>query len=164
MLALGVQELGHGHVTVALGEQTRTARIEPGAVHIDGIRHTATAVPLPAQGGVPTWQVQLGTPRGSHTLTLHDLSHQPPQGGMGDGGDGGVAGGEVRAPFNGRVVALLVQPGQRVARGDALLAIESMKIEHRISAPRDGVVDTITVAIGQQVSPGQRLLGLTASP
>ena len=56
------------------------------------------------------------------------------------------------------------QPGQRVARGDALLAIESMKIEHRISAPRDGVVDTITVAIGQQVSPGQRLLGLTASP
>ena len=163
-LALRVQELGHGHVTVALGEQTRTARIEPGAVHIDGIRHTATAVPLPAQGGVPTWQVQLGTARGSHTLTLQDLSHQPPQGGAGDGGEGGAAGGEVRAPFNGRVVSLLVQPGQRVARGDALLAIESMKIEHRISAPRDGVVDTITVAIGQQVSPGQRLLGLTASP
>ena len=159
-LALRVQELGHGHVTVALGEQTRTARIEPGAVHIYGIRHTATAVPLPAQGGVPTWQVQLGTPRGSHTLTLHDLSHQPPQGGA---GDGGVAGGEVRAPFNGRVVALLVQPGQRVARGDALLAIESMKIEHRISAPRDGVVEALAVAVGQQVAPGQRLLTLAAS-
>ncbi len=158
VLALQVQEHGHGRLTVSVADQTRTARIEAGAVHIGGMRHTVTAARLPAQNGVPTWQVQVGAPGGSHTLTLQDLSHQPQQ-----RADAAAASGEVRAPFNGRVAALLVQPGQRVARGDALLAIESMKIEHRISAPRDGVVDSLAVTIGQQVAPGQRLLTLAAS-
>ena len=158
VLSLRLHEHGHGAVTITVGDATHQARIEPGAVHIDGTRHTTNVAALPAQNGVPAWQVQIGTPGGSHTLALQDLSHQPQQ----RTGDA-AASGEVRAPFNGRVVALQVQPGQRVARGDALLAIESMKIEHRISAPRDGVVDTITVAIGQQVAPGQRLLGLAAS-
>jgi len=157
-LALQVQEHGQGTITVSLADQTHTARIEAGAVHIVGMRHTVTAVRLPAHNGVPTWQVQVGASGGSHTLTLQDLSHQPQQ-----RADGAAASGEVRAPFNGRVAALLVQPGQRVARGDALLAIESMKIEHRISAPRDGVVEALAVAVGQQVAPGQRLLTLAAS-
>ncbi len=158
VLSLCLQEQGHGAVTITVGDSTHQARIEAGAVHIDGTRHTTTVAALPAQNGVPAWQVQIGTLGASHTLALQDLSHQPQQ----RTGDA-AASGEVRAPFNGRVVALPVQPGQRVARGDALLAIESMKIEHRISAPRDGVVDTITVAIGQQVAPGQRLLNLAAS-
>jgi len=158
VLALQVQEHGQGLLSVALADQTHTARIEAGAVHIDGVRHTVTAAALPAQNGVPACQVQVGTAEGSHTLTLQDLSHQPQQ-----RADGAAASGEVRAPFNGRVAALLVQPGQRVARGDALLAIESMKIEHRIGAPRDGVVESLAVAVGQQVAPGQRLLALAAS-
>ncbi|OSZ64875.1 biotin carboxylase N-terminal domain-containing protein [Hydrogenophaga sp. IBVHS2] len=157
-LALQVQEHGQGTITVSLADQTHTARIEAGAVHIVGMRHTVTAVRLPAHNGVPTWQVQVGASGGSHTLILQDLSHQPQQ-----RADGATASGEVRAPFNGRVAALLVQPGQRVARGDALLAIESMKIEHRIGAPRDGVVEALAVAVGQQVAPGQRLLTLAAS-
>ena len=158
VLGLRLQEHGHGAVTITVGDATHQARIEAGAVHIDGTRHTTAVAALPAYNGVPAWQVQITSPGGSHTLALQDLSHQPQQ----RTGDA-AASGEVRAPFNGRVVALAVQPGQRVARGDALLAIESMKIEHRISAPRDGVVDTITVAIGQQVAPGQRLLNLAAS-
>ncbi len=158
VLALQVQEYGHGLLTVALADQTHSARIEPGAVHIGGIRHSVTVVSLPGQDGAPTWQVQVGMPVGSHTLTLQDLSHQPLPTTAST-----LASGDVRAPFNGRVAALLVQPGQRVARGDALLAIDSMKIEHRISAPRDGVVDALSVAVGQQVAPGQRLLTLTAS-
>jgi len=159
VLGLRLHEHGQGAVTVTVGDATHTARIEPGTVHIDGTRHTVHVAALPAQNGVPAWQVQIGTLGASHTLSLQDLSHQPQQ----RSGDASASG-EVRAPFNGRVVALPVQPGQRVVRGDTLLAIESMKIEHRISAPRDGVVDTITVAIGQQVAPGQRLLGLTALP
>jgi len=38
-----------------------------------------------------------------------------------------------------------------------------MKIEHRISAPRDGVVESLAISQGQQVAPGQRLLTLAAS-
>ncbi len=158
VLALQVQEHGHGLLTVALADQTHSARIELGAVHIGGIRHSVTVVSLPGQDGAPTWQVQVGMPGGSHTLTLQDLSHQPLPTTAST-----LASGDVRAPFNGRVAAILVQPGQQVARGDALLAIDSMKIEHRISAPRDGVVDALSVAVGQQVAPGQRLLTLAAS-
>ncbi len=158
VLGLRLHEHGQGAIDVTVGDATHAARIEVGAVHIDGTRHTTTVAALPAQGGVPVWQVQVGTASGSHTLTLQDLSHQPQQ----RSGDA-TASGEVRAPFNGRVVALPVQPGQRVARGDTLLAIESMKIEHRISAPRDGVVESLAISQGQQVAPGQRLLTLAAS-
>jgi 3-methylcrotonyl-CoA carboxylase alpha subunit/geranyl-CoA carboxylase alpha subunit len=49
-----------------------------------------------------------------------------------------------------------------VAKGDALLAIESMKIEHQIAAPRDGVVAAVQVGAGQQVAPGQLLITFAA--
>lgn len=54
-----------------------------------------------------------------------------------------------RAPMPGSVIAVHVQPGQRVARGDVLLVIESMKMETAIAAGRDGVVQSIPVAVGQ---------------
>ena len=65
---------------------------------------------------------------------------------------------ELRAPFNGKLVSLMVQPGQRVARGQVLLTIESMKIEHQIGAPRDATVSGVTVVAGQQLVPAQVLL------
>jgi geranyl-CoA carboxylase alpha subunit len=55
-----------------------------------------------------------------------------------------------------------VQAGQRVARGDALLVIESMKLEHTLSATRDAVIAQALVEAGQQVSPGQLLLKFEA--
>ena len=55
-------------------------------------------------------------------------------------------------------MSLSVQPGQRVARGELLLTIESMKIEHQIGAPRDATVSGVTVVAGQQLVPGQVLL------
>ena len=50
------------------------------------------------------------------------------------------------------------QPGDRVTRGQTLLTIESMKIEHQIAAPRDGALASVAVAPGQQVGPGQVLV------
>ena len=70
----------------------------------------------------------------------------------------GPAARELRAPFNGKLVSLSVQPGQRVARGQVLLTIESMKIEHKVGAPRDATVSGVTVVAGQQLVPGQVLL------
>ena len=161
-----VPRLSRIHDTVLPRRRTRSVPDDPHPAPFGVIdRHPVSASGptthpvLPAPDGVPAWQVQVRTPAASHTLTLHDLSHQPQQ-----RAGGAAASGEVRAPFNGRVAALLVQPGQRVTRGDALLAIESMKIEHRISAPRDGVVEALAVATGQQVAPGQRLLLLSALP
>ena len=54
--------------------------------------------------------------------------------------------------------ALHVQEGQSVKQGDAVLVIESMKLEHILCAPRDAVVHSVTVTPGQQVGPGQVLV------
>ncbi|MDW8444686.1 MAG: biotin/lipoyl-containing protein [Acetobacteraceae bacterium] len=59
------------------------------------------------------------------------------------GGPGGVATaatGSVTAPIPGRVVRVLVSPGQPVARGETLVVLEAMKTELRLASPCDGVV------------------------
>lgn len=59
--------------------------------------------------------------------------------------------GMVRSPIPGRVVEILVQPGQQVEQGDALVVLEAMKMQNQIFAPHDGVVERIFVAQGQTV-------------
>jgi len=54
-----------------------------------------------------------------------------------------------RAPMPGAVIAVSVEPGATVRRGQALLLIESMKMETTIVAPCDGAVQAVHVAIGQ---------------
>ena len=69
---------------------------------------------------------------------------------------------ELRAPFNGKVLKIAVQPGQSVAAGEAALVIESMKLEHSLAPRADGVVAEVLVSEGQQVAPGQLLLRFAA--
>lgn len=54
-----------------------------------------------------------------------------------------------RAPMPGAVIAIPVQPGQAVSRGEVLIVIESMKMETSISAAMDAVVQTVHVQLGQ---------------
>ncbi|WP_127795190.1 acetyl-CoA carboxylase biotin carboxylase subunit [Agromyces sp. LHK192] len=67
---------------------------------------------------------------------------------------GGSADPELRAPMPGTVTAVLVEDGASVAAGTAVVAIEAMKMEHRVTAPVDGVV-RVAVAVGAQVSRDQ---------
>ena len=57
----------------------------------------------------------------------------------------------------GKVVAILVEPGAAVARGQGLLVIEAMKMENEVAAPRDGTVQEIRVQPGQTVEAGELL-------
>lgn len=66
--------------------------------------------------------------------------------------------GQLLAPMDGAIVDLLVQPGEQVSKGQTLLVLEAMKIEHQLKANCDGAVDTINVNIGQQVKKRQLLL------
>jgi 3-methylcrotonyl-CoA carboxylase alpha subunit len=68
--------------------------------------------------------------------------------------------GSLAAPMPGKVIALLVETGARVAKGAPLLILEAMKMEHTISAPADGVVKAIYFAAGEQVPEGAELLTL----
>ena len=60
----------------------------------------------------------------------------------------------------GKVVKILSQVGARVAKGDALLILEAMKMEHTITAPADGVVKEIHYGAGEQVLEGAELVTL----
>jgi biotin carboxyl carrier protein len=64
----------------------------------------------------------------------------------------------VRAPMPGRVVSVLVGPGDRVEAGAGLIIIEAMKMENELRAVATGEVKEIRVADGDAVSTGQVLL------
>ena len=76
-------------------------------------------------------------------------------------GAGSVRGsGDVKAAIPGRVLRLLVSPGDEVQRGQPVVVLEAMKMENDVRAPRDGVVASVEVAAGQPVGAGQLLLRL----
>jgi 3-methylcrotonyl-CoA carboxylase alpha subunit len=69
-----------------------------------------------------------------------------------------AGGGRLTAPMPGRVLEVLVADGTRVARGQALMVLEAMKMEHTIAAPADGVVARVSYAAGDLVEEGAMLL------
>ncbi|WP_029000378.1 acetyl/propionyl/methylcrotonyl-CoA carboxylase subunit alpha [Azohydromonas australica] len=86
----------------------------------------------------------------SWPLSLVDSLHV---GGGGDEAEGGL-----RAPMPGKVIAWLAQPGAAVEKGAPLLVLEAMKMEHTITAPRQGVVKAFRYAPGEQVADGAELV------
>ncbi|RXZ46383.1 acetyl/propionyl-CoA carboxylase subunit alpha [Agromyces fucosus] len=76
---------------------------------------------------------------------------------------GGLADPELRAPMPGTVTAVLVADGDTVAPGDAVVAIEAMKMEHRVTASVGGIV-RLAVAVGEQVSRDQSVARVEPQP
>jgi 3-methylcrotonyl-CoA carboxylase alpha subunit len=89
--------------------------------------------------------------------TTHTLRHRDPRAPEAAAERGG---GRVVAPMPGRVLRILVTPGQRVTRGEVLLLIEAMKVQMRITAPADGVVAGLGCAEGELVEDGAELVTL----
>jgi acetyl-CoA/propionyl-CoA carboxylase biotin carboxyl carrier protein len=71
------------------------------------------------------------------------------------------AGNDLRAPMPGTVVAVNVNEGAVVKRGDVVLVMESMKMELQITAPRDGAVAVLRVAAGDHVALNTVLASLS---
>ena len=67
-------------------------------------------------------------------------------------------GSKVTAPLPGKIVQVMVKPGSGVKKGDPLLILEAMKMEHAITASRDAVIADIPFAIGEQVTEGTELV------
>jgi biotin carboxyl carrier protein len=66
--------------------------------------------------------------------------------------------GNPQAPMAGKIIQILVAPGDEVKAGDVLLILEAMKMEQQIHAPQDGVVDRILCQENDQVSAGAELI------
>jgi len=72
--------------------------------------------------------------------------------------------GGLKAPMPGLVIALSVAPGVAVQKGDALLVMEAMKMEHTLRAPAAGCVQAFLCAVGEQVKEGAELLEFEPAP
>lgn len=79
----------------------------------------------------------------------YELRYEHPLERLAHEAQGAHATDRLTAPMPGSLVAVHVAPGQRVARGEALLVMESMKMETTLTAPRDGVVEMVHFAAGQ---------------
>jgi 3-methylcrotonyl-CoA carboxylase alpha subunit len=76
----------------------------------------------------------------------------------GTGTTHGLHDGEIEAPMPGKVTAVEVKKGEKVAKGQRLLTLEAMKMEHALTAPFDGTVAELSAKAGAQVSEGQLLV------
>jgi 3-methylcrotonyl-CoA carboxylase alpha subunit/geranyl-CoA carboxylase alpha subunit len=154
VLALNLQELGKGQVRIEIGDATHNAQIQRSGdqLHITLNGRLWQARAVACTGTVQRWHVQLQGPE-CFELWLTDQSHSAPSTGA-----SAQAAQSLRAPFNGKLIALHVQEGQQVQQGDTVLVIESMKLEHILCAPRDAVVQSLSASVGQQVGPGQVLV------
>ena len=74
------------------------------------------------------------------------------------------AGGSLRAPMPGAVLAVLVEVGQKVSAGDPLMKLEAMKMEHTIRTAAAGVVVAIYYAAGDTVEADALLVHIEAYP
>ena len=75
-----------------------------------------------------------------------------------------TAEGGLRAPMPGKVVAHLVAPGAKVAKGTPLIVLEAMKMELTVVASRAGVLESFRYAPGEQVSEGAELVVFHEDP
>jgi len=91
------------------------------------------------------------------TLAVRDLTLAAPAAAAATGSDG-----KVRAAMNGRVVAVLVTPGERVCAGQPVMTLEAMKMEHVHAAPISGTISAIDVAEGEQVTTGRIVVEIEA--
>jgi geranyl-CoA carboxylase alpha subunit len=84
---------------------------------------------------------------GDAVHAVRDVTFAPPEPKEAGAGDG-----RLRAPMSGLISAVYVAPGDPVRRGQLLMVLEAMKMEHQILSPCDGVALTVAAAPGAQVS------------
>lgn len=65
---------------------------------------------------------------------------------------------EVLAPMPGKIIRLLVDPGQQVESGQGLIVVEAMKMQNEIRSPKAGKIEKILAKVGQAVNPGEVLV------
>lgn len=89
-------------------------------------------------------------------IAIENVTYAPPE-------STDIAGdGKIRAPMDGAIIHILVNPGDTVSKGQTLLILEAMKIQQQIKSDVDGVVEEIVGQVGQQVKKRQLVLNIQA--
>ncbi|KGJ17075.1 acetyl/propionyl/methylcrotonyl-CoA carboxylase subunit alpha [Paracoccus sanguinis] len=138
-----VEVLGPGAARVTLDGAVHEVAHEGGRWWVNGAPRRSRIVTHPA--GVSVF--------GGRSLTLVP---QDPLDRQAEAAGGGLT----LSPMPGLVKAVFVATGQAVAAGDRLAILEAMKMEHTLTAARDGVVAEVLAAAGDQVEAGAPLIRL----
>jgi geranyl-CoA carboxylase alpha subunit len=149
-----VRERDGGYVATANGSQIRFEIDELGR---DGIRFRIDGLTESARffrDGERLFVLHHGI-----TVSIRDRTLAAPASAAAGGSDG-----RVRAAMNGRVVAVLVRQGERVAAAQPVMTLEAMKMEHVHTAPISGTISAIDVAEGEQVTTGKVVVAIEADP
>ena len=153
-----------GLVRVAMSGTSESAQVRVGQA--PAVAASATALPdgllLTAEGltstvlfsrdGLTTWLWLDGA-----TWSVTELPS------VREGAGAGVHDGDVRSPMPGTVIAVGVSSGAAVGKGEVVVVVEAMKMEHALTAPFAGVVEDLDVRVGDQVVVDQ-LLAVVVAP
>jgi len=115
--------------------------------------------------GYPTHTLRVDEPSKDRALVneagqTYSVTFNEPRG---TGTTHGLHDGEIEAPMPGKVTAVEVAAGDRVEKGQRLLTLEAMKMEHALTAPFDGTVAELNAKAGAQVAEGQLLVKVEAA-
>ncbi|KAG2370666.1 hypothetical protein C9374_014682 [Naegleria lovaniensis] len=72
---------------------------------------------------------------------------------------GGAHMGSLKSPMPGKVTAVMAKEGDKIVKGDTILVMEAMKMEHKIVAPKDGVIKSLPYSVGDLVQ-GEAVLAV----
>lgn len=158
---------------VTVGEAVFQVEVDGTAVTVDGVRHTAElrevdstllkllvldqatwVFPMEPAGG-SVWEVSDGGERFTVEVLDERAAHIRSLVGEGSRAQAPAI---LKAPMPGLVVKVHVQPGQQVAGGASLVALEAMKMENDLKAKGPGVIARVLVAPGETVEKGTILL------
>jgi acetyl/propionyl-CoA carboxylase alpha subunit len=155
----GVAELGRGEARVNEGDKARNIRgalAGPGTaftIEIDGVRLDAVY----AWQGDELWLQVARSVDGALRVEDHvftDLRYAPSASADAKAADA------VFSPLNGRVISVDVAPGASVKRNQKVAVMEAMKMEHTLTAPRDGTVRAVSVKVGDQLRSRHKMIEL----
>jgi propionyl-CoA carboxylase alpha chain len=122
------------------------------------VEASPTRVVLADDGITETYAVAVGHevdvdgPRGSITLVPVPTFVDPAD---------VIAEGSLLAPMPAAVMSVAVEDGQQVSKGDVIVVLEAMKMQHTITAPTDGIVTDLAAVAGAQVESGAVLAIIT---
>jgi 3-methylcrotonyl-CoA carboxylase alpha subunit len=132
-VSASIRGAGKGRIGVRLGDDTFEASVVRRAT-ADGIDYTLFAD---------------GTSRRLRLVDPLDVTQYE-----------AIASGEasVRSPLPGKIIDLRIKAGDTVSKGQPLLVLEAMKMEHTLAAPTDGKIKSVRYAVGEQVDEGAELV------
>ena len=152
------------------GGEERAVRLEGGVAWLDGrrvsfrvIRRRGEIVALELDSRLIALRVARDGNRAfvRRAESVYEVRREAARAAVRKGRSAADTGAGLTAPMPGRIRKTFVRPGDSVRRGEVVLVLEAMKMEHAIRAPRDGTVTRLDHADGDLVEAGTELAEIT---